>query len=88
MASEVVNDLSLVEARETQIEDAHVEETYAEKIQVHETLSDAHAEESHAEELMLRKSRCKSPIMLRVRLMTLTLKRPGCRFPVQQRQFH
>ena len=88
MASEVVNDLSLVEARETQIEDAHVEETYAEKIQVHETLSDAHAEEFDAEELMLRRSKCKSPVMLRVRLMPLTLKRPGCRFPVQQRQFH
>ena len=48
MASEVVNDLSLVEARETQIEDAHAEETYAEEIQVHETLT--HAEEAHAEE--------------------------------------
>ena len=88
MASGVVNDLALVEARETQIEDAHVEETYAENIQVHETLSDAHAEGFHAEELMLGRSRCKSPIMLRVGLMPLTLKRPGCRFPVQQRQFH
>ena len=50
MASGVVNDSSLVEARETQIEDAHDEETYAEEIQVHETLSDAHVEETHVEE--------------------------------------
>ena len=49
MASEVVNVLSLVEARETQIEDALVEEIYAEEIQVHETLS-VDAEETHGEE--------------------------------------
>ena len=48
MASEVVNDLSLVEARETQIEDARVEETYAEEVQVHETLS-VDAEEPQGE---------------------------------------
>ena len=49
MASEVVNDLSLVEARESQIEHALVEETYAEEIQVHESLS-IDAEETHGEE--------------------------------------
>ena len=49
MASEVVNYLSLVEVCETQIEDALVEETYAEEIQVHETLS-VDAEETHGEE--------------------------------------
>ena len=49
MASGVVNDLSLVEARETQIDDALVEEMYAEEIQVHETLS-VDAEETHGEE--------------------------------------
>ena len=49
MASEVVNDLSLVGVCETQIEDALVEETYAEEIQVHETLS-VDAEATHGEE--------------------------------------
>ena len=49
VASGVVNYLSLVEARETQIEDALVEETYAEEFQVHETLGVV-AEETHAEE--------------------------------------
>ena len=49
MGSEVVNVLSLVEVCETQIEDALVEETYAEEIQMHETLS-VDAEETHDEE--------------------------------------
>ena len=39
MASEVINDLSLVGVCESQIEDALVEETYADEIQVHEALS-------------------------------------------------
>ena len=49
MASEVSVDLTLVEARETQSEDALVEETYAEETQVHETLN-VDAEETHVEE--------------------------------------
>ena len=49
MASEVVNDLSLVGVCKIQIEDTLVEETYAEEIQVHEALS-VDAEETHGEE--------------------------------------
>jgi hypothetical protein len=49
MASKVVHDLSLVEVCGTQIEEAFVEETYAEEIQVHEPLS-IDAEETHGEE--------------------------------------
>ena len=47
MASEVVNDLSLVEMCETEIEDALLR-MYAEEIQVHEILSGD--EETHGEE--------------------------------------
>ena len=50
MASKVVNYLSLVEVCETQIWRRFVEETYAEEIQVHESLS-IDAEEIHGEEI-------------------------------------
>ena len=54
VASGVVNDSSLVEARETQIEDAHDEETYAEEIQVHDGAVETYAEiDAHDEEIQV-----------------------------------
>ena len=62
MASEVVNASSLVEARETQIEDAHEEETCAEEIQVHDGAVETYAEiDAHDEKIQVQ-----IPIMLRV----------------------